>query len=101
MKSAILSTLFLCIWKLSLVSACATKQQIQHGPVPSMMGFFPINKKVPFAKRGNDKLQILRQNFTINQNGSSGENSCLWGKLRNIPVLVTGNIYGENLLGKI
>ena len=78
-----------------------TKQFYWYWPVPSMMGFFPINKKVPFAKRGNDKLQILRQNFTINQNGSSGENSCLWGKLRNIPVLVTGNIYGENLLGKI
>ena len=28
-------------------------------PVPSMMGFFPINKKVQFTKWEKNKLQIL------------------------------------------
>jgi hypothetical protein len=50
-------------------------------------------KKVQYAKWGKNKLQILWLNFAINQNGSSGENSYLRGKLRNNPVLV----YGENL----
>jgi hypothetical protein len=29
------------------------------GPVPPMMGFFPINKKVQFTKWEKNKLQIL------------------------------------------
>ena len=28
-------------------------------PVPSMMGFFPINKKVQFTEWGKNKFQIL------------------------------------------
>ena len=61
-------------------------------------GVFPHNKKVQFTKLGK---KINSKHYgKILQNGSSGENSYLQGKLRNIPVLVMGKIYGEKLEGK-
>ena len=54
-----------------------------------MMGLFPINKEVQFAKWGKNKLKTVWLNFIINQNGSNCRNSFLWGKLTNIPVKIT------------